>query len=70
MGEGGLVPPEESQNIGFSSDTGMDPQKNHKATKQHSMLGHHRHASETPFNLRFAGGSMMAPLILSLTKNM
>ena len=26
------------------------------------MLGHHRHASETPFKWRFAGGSLMARL--------
>ena len=26
------------------------------------MLGHHRHASETPFQWRFAGGPMMARL--------
>ena len=25
------------------------------------MFGHHRHASETPFKWRFAGGPMMAP---------
>ena len=27
---------------------------------QHSMVGHYRHASETPFQWRFAGGPMMA----------
>ena len=35
--------------IGFLSNTGPDSLKNHKTTKQHSMLGHHRHASEQPF---------------------
>ena len=33
-----------------------------KLPSQHSMSGHHRHASETPFKWRFAGGSMMARL--------
>ena len=45
--------------IGFLSNTGLDPLNNHKATK-HSMLDHHRHASETPFKWRFTGGPMMA----------
>ena len=27
------------------------------------MLGHHRHASETPFKWRFAGGPMFAQLL-------
>ena len=31
-GTGGLDPPEKSQNIGFLSNTGPDPLKNHKAT--------------------------------------
>ena len=29
----GSGPPEKSQNIGFLSNTGQDPLKNHKATK-------------------------------------
>ena len=32
------------------------------------MLNHHRHASETSFKWRFAGGSVIAPLIPSSTK--
>ena len=53
---------------------GLDPLKNHnlamivlipcKITKlpsQHSMLGHHRPAGDTPFKWRFAGGPMMTP---------
>ena len=40
-------PPEKSQNIGILGNTGPDPLKNHKPPSQHSMLGHHRHASET-----------------------
>ena len=44
------------KNIRFFSNTGPEPMKNHKATMplkpafKHSMLGHHRPASETPFN--------------------
>ena len=38
------------KNIGFLSNTGPDPLKLTKLPSQHSMLGHHRHASETPFN--------------------
>ena len=66
-GTGGLDPPplKNHQNIGFLSKTGPDPLKNHKPTKQHSMLGHHRHASN-------AGGPMKAHFsgiwIHSLTK--
>ena len=33
-----------------------------KLPSQHSMLGHHRYASETPFKWRFAGGPMIACL--------
>ena len=38
------------------------PLKITKLPSQHLMLGHHRHASETPFKWRFAGGPMMARL--------
>ena len=41
--EGGT--PEKSQNIGFLSNTGQDPLKNHKATKPAFNVGHHRPAS-------------------------
>ena len=51
-----------TKNIGFLSNTGPDPLKNHKATKPAFNVGYHRHASETPFNWRFAGGPMMARL--------
>ena len=37
-------PPEKSQNIGFLSNTGPDPLKNHKTTKPDLMLGHHQPA--------------------------
>ena len=49
-----------SQNIEFLSNTGPDPLKFSKLPSQHSTLGHHRHPSETPFKLGFAGGPMMA----------
>ena len=58
----------------FLSNAGPDPLKNHKDTKQHSMLGYHQHASEIPIKWRFAGGPMMARLkwyldpLLSTTK--
>ena len=42
-------PPEKSQNVGFLSNTGLNPLKYTKLPSQHSLLGHHRHASETPF---------------------
>ena len=65
--EGGQVPdlpspPGKSQNVGFLCNTGLDPLKITKPPSQHLMLGHHRHASETPFKWRLAGGSMMARL--------
>ena len=48
---GGDPPLKNHKNIGFLSNTGPDPLKN-----QHSMLGHHQHASDV------AGGPMMAHL--------
>ena len=48
-GRGSGPPPlKNHKNIGFHSNTGPS---------QHSMLGHHRHASEMPFKWRFAGGA-------------
>ena len=47
--EGGQVvriPLKNHKNIGFLSNTGPNPQKNHIVPSQHSMLGHHRPASE------------------------
>ena len=50
-GQGVRTPPppplKNHKNTGFLSNTGPDPLKNHKLPSQHSMLGHHRHASET-----------------------
>ena len=49
-GRGPDRPPEKSQNIWFSSNTGPDPLKI-AATKPAFNLGpSHRYASETPFN--------------------
>ena len=60
---GGPIPPspsEKSQIIGFLSNTGPDSLKITKLLSQHSILGHHRPASETPYKWRFVGGTMMA----------
>ena len=37
------------KNIEFLSNTGPDPLKFSKLPSQHSTMGHHRHARETPF---------------------
>ena len=55
----------------FLSNTGPDPLKNHKATKQHWILGHYRHASETPFIVgplwqNFLDPCMHAPYTVTL----
>ena len=46
---------ENHKNIGFLSNTGTDPLKNHTATKPAFNVG-------PPFKWRFAGGPMMARL--------
>ena len=56
----GARTPKNHKSIGFPSGTGPDPPKIAKLPNQHSMLGHHRPASETPFKWRFAGRPMMA----------
>ena len=62
-GAGGPTPPlENHKNIGLLSKTGPDSLKITKLPSQHSLLGHLRHASETPFKRRFAGGPIMAHL--------
>ena len=62
-GQGFWTPPPEKKhkNVGFLSRTGLNPLKS-QLPSHHSMLGHHRHASETPFKWRFAGRPMMARL--------
>ena len=50
-GDRGSGPPlKNHKNKGFLSNTGPDPLKITKLPSQHSMLGHHQHASETLFN--------------------
>ena len=61
--EGGIEGLEKSQSKGFLSNTGPDPLEFTKLPSQHSMLGHHRHTSETPFQWCFAGGPMMVRLL-------
>ena len=61
-GGGGLDPPENPKYIGFLSNTGLDPLKNHKATKPAFKFGLQRQARETPFKWCIAGGPMMARL--------
>ena len=64
-GQGCRTPPPPLENykkLGFLSNTGPDPLKITKLPSQHSMLGHHRLASETPFKWRLAGGPVMARL--------
>ena len=58
----GSGPLEKYKNIGFLSNTGPDSLKITKLPIQHSMLGPHRPASETPFKWRFAGGPLEACL--------
>ena len=53
---------ENYENTGFLSNTGPDPLKITKLPIQHSMLGHHRPTSKTPFKWRFAGGPLIARL--------
>ena len=48
------------KNMGFLSNTGPDPLKITKLLSLHSMLGHHRHTSETPFKWRLPGGRWWA----------
>ena len=61
-GQGVRTSLENYNNIGFLSNTGPDLLKITKLPIQHSMLDHHRTASETPFKWRFAGGPLMARL--------
>ena len=63
----GPPPPETSQKFRVSKQYWSQIQiqdllKITKLPSQHSILGHYRPASETPFKWRFAGGSMIARL--------
>ena len=55
-------PPGQLQKYSVPSNTGPDSLKFTKLPIRHSMFGHHRPASKTPFKWRFAGGSMTARL--------
>ena len=61
-GSGPPPPLKNRKNIGFPSNIGPDPLIIPKLPSQHSMLGHHQHASETPFKWRFAGWLIIARL--------
>ena len=65
-GAAGPCPPlEKSQKyrFGFRSNTGPNPLKITELSSQHSMLGYHRHASETPFNHKYIGLGFVAKLV-------
>ena len=51
QGSGHPPPPEKLQKYRIPSNIDLDSLKITKLPSQHSMLGHHRHASETPFNI-------------------
>ena len=53
----GPPPLKNRKNIGFLSNTGLEPLKITKLASKH-----HRLASETPYKSRFGGGSMLARL--------
>ena len=57
-GSGPPPPLENYKKLGCLSNTGPDPLKITKLPSLHSMLGHHRPTSETPFKWRFAGGPL------------
>ena len=58
--QGVRATPEKLQKYSVSEQYWSEsPEKSKKLTRQHSMLGHHRHARETQFK-RFADGPMMA----------
>ena len=61
-GTGRPDPLKNHKNIVLHSNMGPDPLKMTSLPRQQLMLGHHKHASETPFKWRFAGRPMMARL--------
>ena len=58
-GQGVRIPLKNHKNLAFPSNIDPDPLKIQKLSSQHSNVGHYGHASETPFQWRFAGGPMM-----------
>ena len=57
-GQGIRTPHEKSQKYRVSKEYLSGFPEKHKATKPASMLSHHQHASETPFQLHFNGVSL------------
>ena len=62
-GAGGPTPTEKSQKIGFPSNIDPDPLKFTNLPSQHSIVGHYRHASETPFPKALLGLSSLGPIL-------
>ena len=62
MGTGSQDPPplENHKNIGFPSIIVLDPLKITKLLKEHSIVDHYRHASETVFRWRAYDGPLLA----------
>ena len=60
--QGVRIPLKNHKIYGFLAILVRIPCKTTELKSQHSVLRHHRPASETPFKWRFAGGSMMARL--------
>ena len=58
-GDKGSGPPEQSQNIGFPSNIGLDPLKNHKDTKPAFTVGPSSARQRNAKKWRFADGQMM-----------
>ena len=56
-------PLKNKKTIGFHSNSGPDPLKGLRPPSQHSMLGHHGHASETPLKWGLACELMLAPIL-------
>ena len=58
-GAGGRTSPRKSQKYRFFSNTGPDPLNIVKLPCQLSILGHNRHASETPFRWQAEDGPLI-----------
>ena len=61
-GDRGSGPPKIRKLLDFLAILVRIPRIITRLPSQHSMLGHHRYDSETPFKWRFAGGPMLARL--------
>ena len=65
-GPGSAPPLKNHKKLGFLSSTGLDPLKNHKATKPEFNVWPSSARQRTPFKRSFAGGPMMAHLVWHL----